>query len=115
MPSRPKVFRPPWLPRYSSERERKALIDAERESSSQRGYDVAWRKFRDAYLRDFPICSTPGCGKPATEVHHLRDVRRHPELRLVRSNVCGHCKPHHSAETAKLQSFKRQGEGGFNL
>ena len=37
---------------------------------------AAWRGphgVRRFKLHRFPICETPGCGKPSTEVHHTRD------------------------------------------
>ena len=34
-------------------------------------YGSAWRRARDQYIAAHPICETPGCRAPASEVHHL--------------------------------------------
>lgn len=107
MPKRPPTFVPPGQHRHATERERKAALDRTRPSRHERGYDRAWTEFRAAYLRDHPRCQTPGCTAPATEVHHLKRVKTHPHLRLVRANVQGHCKPHHSRLTALEDSIAR--------
>ena len=108
MPKRPPIFVAPGQKRYVSERERKAALDRTRPSRHERGYDSDWTAFRDIYLRDFPLCQQAGCGERATEVHHLKRVKTHPQLRLVRSNVKGLCKPHHSRLTALEDSIARR-------
>lgn len=108
MPKRPPMFVAPGQKRFTSERERKAALDRTRPSRHARGYDNEWVEFRANYLRDHPCCQTPGCTEPATEVHHLKRVKTHPQLRLVRSNVQGHCKPHHSRLTALEDSIARR-------
>lgn len=40
-----------------------------RPSASRRGYGVAWRKIRAAYLAEHPACAL--CGRPATDVDHV--------------------------------------------
>jgi hypothetical protein len=110
MPIKPPSYRPPGRT-WSNEKERKAAFDRTRPSRHARGYDQAWLEFRAAYLRDHPICSWPGCTAFATEVHHIQRVRDRPDLRLVRSNVLGFCKPHHSSETASRDSFGRRAKG----
>lgn len=90
-----------------SERERKRIVDLKRPTADKRGYDPEWRRFRFEILRANPTCTHPGCRANATEVHHLRRVKDAPHLRLVRSNVQALCKPHHSAVTAKEDSFGR--------
>lgn len=115
MPSRPRTFRPPWMPRYGSEHERKAALDRQRPSSTERGYDKDWFRFRAKFLKAYPRCSEPGCTEPATQVDHIKSVREHPELRLVHTNCRSFCHPHHSARTARDQGFGRRDPGGSNL
>lgn len=117
MPSKPKVFRPSWLPRYSSERERKAIIDQNRPSAAQRGYDAAWKACRKQFIAAHPTCGMPECGKPTVDVHHKISIEKRPDLRLSWSNLFPFCTEHHSEETARTQGFAsgRKGEGGFNL
>lgn len=110
---RPPVFHPSGKSREQREAERKAALDAQRPSAADRGYDADWRCERDAYLLANPICSTPGCGQPATEVDHILSVLTHPWLRLVWANFRGFCKPCHSRRTAFEQAFGRGGIGGF--
>lgn len=62
-----------------------------------------WRNFRDWFLARHPLCEdclAEGKIEPAEEVHHLKKVADHPELRLVEANCRGLCKPHHSRRTA---------------
>jgi 5-methylcytosine-specific restriction protein A len=116
MPGKPKVFRPAWLPQYSTERERKALIDQGRPSAAERGYDAAWRKVRKQFLEANPRCCEPECGARSEQADHVLSVRDRPDLRLSWSNLRPYCTPHHSARTARDQGFgRRQGEGGYNL
>jgi 5-methylcytosine-specific restriction endonuclease McrA len=88
-------------------RERERRADATRPSSPRRGYDRAWRALRADYLAANPTCKVPGCGAPAIEVHHLRDVRAHPHLRLEWSNLRGLCHTCHSRITVTTQGFAR--------
>lgn len=79
-----------------------------RESAYRRGYDRRWERFREAYLREYPLCedclkqTLPGeSPQPATEVHHIRKLAEHPELKYVKSNLMGLCHRHHSIRTAR--------------
>jgi 5-methylcytosine-specific restriction protein A len=106
MPSKPPTFRPPYGPRpWSNKRERKCEQDKHRPSSSARGYDKDWQEFRASFLKAFPRCSEFGCLFLATEVDHIKSIRKHPEFRLVASNCRSFCKSHHSARTARDQGF----------
>lgn len=91
-----------------NERARKAAFDKTRPSAAERGYDKAWFQFRARYLRANPQCQHPGCTERATEVHHLKRVKTHPQLKLDIRNVMGFCKPHHSQRTATEDSFSRR-------
>ena len=81
-----------------------------RGSSTARGYDHRWRKYRIAYLRANPLCveclkSGPpgGNGKstptPATVVDHIRDHKGDETLFWDPENHRSVCKPHHDART----------------
>jgi 5-methylcytosine-specific restriction protein A len=56
------------------------------------------------------VCSHPGCTAAATEADHIVAVALRPDLRLRWSNLRPFCKPHHSARTARDQSFKMTAE-----
>lgn len=71
-----------------------------RGSSAERGYDGAWRRFREWFIRRHPICSD--CQIKATsDVHHIRKLRDYPELRRVESNCMGLCGSCHAVRTAR--------------
>jgi 5-methylcytosine-specific restriction enzyme A len=72
----------------------------QRGSSTQRGYDSVWERFRAWFVRRHPICADCGI-KPAKEVHHVRKLRDHPELRLAENNCMGLCKACHAIRTAR--------------
>lgn len=86
---------------------RAAEFDKQRGTSTERGYDSAWRGLRLKFLQMNPHCAEPGCIRPATEVDHIISVRDRPDLRLVWKNLRPFCKSHHSARTARDQSFGR--------
>lgn len=96
--------------RKVSERKRKAAHDATRPKSGERGYDADWRAVRRQYLAAHTHCQHEGCTARATEVHHVQSVRDRPDLRLHWSNLSGLCRHHHSAITAKTQSFGMSAE-----
>jgi len=77
--------------------------DRFRGSSSERGYDERWRKFRRWFLNCNPWCAdcVEESQQPAIEVHHVQKVREHPELRLKESNCLALCKSCHSIRTAR--------------
>ena len=58
-----------------------------------------WRRFRKMFLATHPICSTPGCGKPSTEVEHK--IPRRKGGTDDESNLDWKCKPCHSRKTVK--------------
>ncbi len=100
-----------WKPRETRERERKRILDLKRGSPAERGYDAAWRRVRSAFLTKFRICCSPGCGRDAVEVDHIKSVRERPDLRLSWSNLRPFCKFHHSQRTARDQGFGRRPHG----
>ena len=80
--------------------------DAVRGSSRDRGYDSQWVKVRKVFLQRNPLCFDclgQGKFKSANEVHHVKKVSDHPELRLVSENLMGLCKSCHSKRTFKRE------------
>ena len=78
--------------------------DRLRGSAATRGYDAAWRRFRDAFLRSNPLCADCGARgrvRASREVHHVLKLAARPELRLAPANCMALCKPCHSARTAR--------------
>ena len=50
------------------------LYDKYRSNSNERGYDSKWRKFRESYLKAYPVCFdhlTIGYIEPSVDVHHI--------------------------------------------
>ena len=75
-----------------------------RESSRKRGYDSTWDKLRNQFLMKNPLCHDcllKGTITPANEVHHVKKLREHPELRLVSDNLMSLCRSCHCRRTAK--------------
>lgn len=68
------------------------------QTTTQRGYDHAWRKLSE-YKRTIDplceLCEQAGKVTPATEVHHIRPIADAPELRLEPSNLMSTCTPCH--------------------
>jgi 5-methylcytosine-specific restriction protein A len=78
-------------------------------SPAERGYDADWRRVRKQVLEETPICP---CGKPATDVDHIRPFRGLADpLRLARGNLRALCHPCHMGRTA----HQAHGRGGINL
>jgi 5-methylcytosine-specific restriction protein A len=74
-----------------------------RKSARERGYDSTWEKLRKIFLRENPLCQDcldAGKLTPANEVHHIKKVKEHPELRLVKTNLRALCKACHNRRTA---------------
>lgn len=94
-------------PRYCPEHQRRvdAAYDAQRPSSTQRGYDARWRRLRRMFLAQHPLCADPygvharqGELVPATEVDHIKPKRSGGTDDW--NNLQGLCKPCHSRKTA---------------
>ena len=76
----------------------------QRESAYRRGYDKRWARFRARYLREHPLCVdclAEHRMTPATEVHHIRKLVEHPEIKYAEDNLMGLCHRHHSIRTAR--------------
>lgn len=82
--------------------QRHQQYDANRGSSTARGYGARWRKLRDSFLRTYPLCADPdqrhaGQVRPATDVDHIvaRAQGGHDTWENLQS-LCHEC---HSAKT----------------
>lgn len=76
--------------------------DEHRGNSTQRGYNSAWRKARDAFLRKHPLCV--GCERQdrvvaAEVVDHVIPHKGDKELFWDRDNWQSLCKPCHDRKT----------------
>lgn len=83
-------------------------FDAKRENSNQRGYDYDWRKFRDWFLTEHPLCLfclDDGLVNDATEVDHIKPLAEFPELKYHADNCRALCKRCHSVRTWHEQSI----------
>ena len=81
--------------------------DDRRGSSTARGYDRRWRKARDVYLADNPLCIDcleQGRSVPATVVDHAIPHRGDDALFWDEGNWAARCKPHHDRKTARQDS-----------
>ena len=72
-----------------------------REPAHKRGYDAAWHKLRNAYLKAHPQCEL--CGAKATMVHHVISVEAMPELRLSWDNLQSMCRLCHEAHHGRAR------------
>jgi len=71
--------------------------DKYRGTAADRGYDKKWERVRKYYLREHPLAECDRCPLKECEdrgrtiradmVHHLKPIRTHRELRLVKSNL----------------------------
>ena len=78
--------------------------DMYRGSANARGYDSQWNRFRTQYLKRHPLCVdslAEGRFVPATEVHHIKKLKDHPELKYAESNLMALCHTKHSIRTAR--------------
>jgi 5-methylcytosine-specific restriction protein A len=102
MPVKPPTYRSPFTPPAPS-------ADEVRGTAAERGYDSAWTKLRNAYIRDHPVCSFANdtdllhrCDVAACIVDHIRPISQHG-VRLDPANLRPVCRPCHDALTANLK------------
>lgn len=84
--------------------------DGERGSRHDRGYDAAWVKLRDRFLRQNPLCAEClRCNRDhlADVVDHILPVRDFPAARLQKTNLQSLCTDHHAVKTA-MEGFARE-------
>ena len=75
-----------------------------RPSASRRGYDRRWRRFRESFLAQRPLCEDCGIeGRvtEAAEVHHIKKLADAPELKFDPQNCMALCKTCHNTRTAR--------------
>lgn len=92
---------------HRPEAARQREVNRRRDPAAARFYKTAfWQKLRLAVLREQPLCSTPGCNRPARHVDHLDGDRSNN----ARANLDGKCTPCHSRKTVLQDGgFGRQG------
>jgi 5-methylcytosine-specific restriction protein A len=76
----------------------------DRPNAYRRGYDSSWRLVRHQHLQNNPICLDclkEGRYVAATDVHHIKKLAEHPELRDVSENLMSLCHRCHSIRTGK--------------
>ncbi len=108
MPTRaPKPCVHPGCRRYAADRGRCAEHareqDARRGSAASRGYDSKWRRAREQYLRENPLCVTHLADEhvvAASVVDHIVPHKGDSKLFWSRSNWQALCKPCHDRKTA---------------
>ena len=67
-------------------------------NSAKRGYDRQWRKVRERYMQEHPVCEDceqHGRITAAAQVHHMRTIADAPHLRLDHDNLRSLCVPCH--------------------
>jgi 5-methylcytosine-specific restriction protein A len=90
--------------------EQRQREDAERGSARERGYrSPRWLATRARILARDPICRFPGCRRPSTDCAHI--VPRSEGGSDDERNLRGLCHAHHSAETARDESWQRRKRG----
>jgi 5-methylcytosine-specific restriction protein A len=79
-------------------------IDRRRGSSASRGYGHKWRRYREAFLAEHPLCKAcvvAGRTRPATVVDHIRPHKGDMRLFWDPKNHQALCKACHDAKTAR--------------
>jgi 5-methylcytosine-specific restriction enzyme A len=87
------------------------LYEKRRGSSSQRGYDDRWRKYRAAFLARHPWCLEclrQGRRTLATVVDHVQPHRGNDALMWNPSNHASMCARCHNRKTVKHDGGRRQ-------
>lgn len=65
----------------------------------------AWRRLRQQYRAEHPVCETPLCSKPTSHVDHILS-RKKGGASLDKNNLQAQCHSCHSRKTAMI-------DGGF--
>lgn len=80
----------------------------DRPTTAERGYDAAWRRLKDRYLLDHPVCEDcdeAGLLTLAEEVHHVKPFKgKKDPLRLDPTNLrslCSSCHAKHSQRQSR--------------
>jgi 5-methylcytosine-specific restriction protein A len=91
----------------SSEAKRHGTNDA-RANANDRGYGYRWRRFREQYLFQNPLCvhcQASGIHTPANEVDHIKPHRGDSVLFWDIENLQPLCKSCHSKKTRHEQQM----------
>lgn len=88
------------MPRKAPTHQARPPRDA-RPSAAARGYGARWRKFRAWFLAAYPMCSTPGCPEPATDVDHIDGAGPLGPRGYDPANCQALCHACHSRKTAR--------------
>lgn len=77
-------------------------------------YGPAWRRVRNAYIREHMTCEWPGCTARADEVDHIVRVKLDPSRRLDPGNLRALCLHHHRSRTGRdgARAIARSAKGG---
>ncbi len=84
-----------------------------RRSASERGYNSRWRKARNTYLSQHPLCvlcETEGRTTAATVVDHIKPHKGDQTLFWDTDNWQALCGPHHNSHK---QSIEKGGQGRY--
>lgn len=85
---------------------------SDKRTAAERGYTNAWRKARNAYLKEHPLCVMCQDMKPArvtaaNVVDHVTPHQGNQELFWDVSNWQSLCAPHHNSEKAEIEGRHR--------
>ena len=83
--------------------------DMLRGTTAERGYDHKWRKLSERFRKHNPLCMRcyeNGRVEPVQDVHHIKPIRTHPELRLDWDNLMSLCRQCHD-EIERNENGKR--------
>ena len=100
-PGCPRTTRGGWCAEHRRER----YVPARRGTTTELGYDGAWRKLRDWYIRQHPLCED--CLEEDIvnclhlDVDHIIPIRVRPDLRLAATNLRTRCRMHHRRKTER--------------
>ena len=82
----------------------------DKRSSTERGYNAAWRKVRNAYLYANPLCvmcAAQGRTVAANVVDHKIPHKGDQELFWSQENFQSLCAPHHNSDKQMLERSGR--------
>ena len=79
-------------------KKRQVKQDQFRGSPAERGYDHQWKKLSLRFRKHNPLCQRCNMKGRVTigeDVHHIKPIHSHPELRLVWDNLMTVCRECH--------------------
>jgi len=99
--------------RKQDQRRQHRAYNANRPESDKFYGTALWRKCRDAYIAEHPLCcncKSHGLIVPAHVVDHIKPYKEYPELALDWDNLRSLCMTCHNSIGARVKAAK--GEGG---